>query len=140
MKNLPTLFFATGAVFVLIGMVWGIEMSITEDHTLAPAHAHLNLIGFVVMSLYGTFYALSPKAGESRLAVLHYALTTLAVIVMVPGIAMAISGLTLIPAKVGSILALLSMLLFLFMVLRHGVGNAYGTAGEKLTARPHPAE
>lgn len=138
MRNLPTMFFATGAVFVLIGMMWGIEMSITEDHSLAPAHAHLNLIGFVVMSLFGTFYALSPKAGESRLALLHYGLTTLAVIVMVPGIVLAISGQSLILAKVGSILALLSMSLFLFMVLRHGVGHPPQIEGEKLTTRPHP--
>ena len=140
MRNLPTLFFATGAVFVLIGMMWGIEMSITEDHTFAPAHAHLNLIGFVVMSLYGTFYALSPTAGKSRLAVIHYGLTTLAVIVMVPGIVMAISGQSLILAKVGSILALLSMSLYLFMVLRHGIGRAHQDEGGTLTAQPHPAE
>jgi len=140
MKNLPTLFFATGAVFVLIGMMWGIQMSITEDHTLAPAHAHLNLIGFVVMSLYGTFYALSPTAGKSRLAAFHYGLATLAVIVMVPGIAMAISGKSLILAKTGSILALLSMSLFLFMVLRHGIGRASQIERENMTLQPHPAE
>ena len=39
-------------------------MGATEDFTLAPAHAHLNLIGWVTMALYGTFYALAPRAPQ----------------------------------------------------------------------------
>ena len=68
MKSIPTAFFATGAVFALIGMAWGIQMSATHDHTLSPAHGHLNLIGFVAMSVFGAFYALSPGAAGSGLA------------------------------------------------------------------------
>ena len=48
MRSIPTWFFATGAVFALAGMVWGIQMSASHDHTLSPAHGHLNLIGFVM--------------------------------------------------------------------------------------------
>ena len=121
MKNLPTRFFATGVLFVLIGMIWGIEMSITQDFALAPAHAHLNLIGFVAMSIYGAFYALSPGARASKLAEVHYWLTVVAVVVFVPGIALAITQTSDAPAKIGSILVFLSMALFGFNVVRHGV-------------------
>ena len=76
MKRTATLFFATGAAFALIGMVWGVVMAATQDHALSPAHAHLNLIGFVVMSLFGVFYALSPRAAASPLSRVHYLLTT----------------------------------------------------------------
>ena len=35
----------------LAGMGFGIFMGITQDFMLAPAHAHLNLLGFVTMFL-----------------------------------------------------------------------------------------
>lgn len=124
MKTLPTLFFATGGIFALCGMIWGIQMSVSHDHTLAPAHAHLNLIGFVLMSVFGTFYALSPQAGQGRLAKLHFGLATLSVAVMVPGIVMAITGRGEALAATGSILAVTSMALFIFVVLRHLIGGA----------------
>jgi hypothetical protein len=56
-------------------------MSATQDHTLSPAHGHLNLIGFVVMTVFGTFYALSPGAAASRLAAIHYWLSLAAVLI-----------------------------------------------------------
>lgn len=122
MKNTATLFFGTGALCALIGMVWGIMMAASNDHGMAPAHAHLNLIGFVVMSIYGTFYALAPRAAATRLALAHFLLTVAAVAVMVPGIAIALSngGETL--AKAGSVMAVLSMAIFAYTVFTHGVG------------------
>lgn len=122
MKNIPKLFFFTGAVFALAGMAWGIQMSATHDHGLAPAHGHLNLIGFVAMSVFGTYYALTPAAAQSRLALVHYVLTVATVLVLVPGIVMAISGTGEAAAKIGSVLAVLTMSLFGFVVLRKGVG------------------
>lgn len=126
MKHAATRFFITGAVFALLGMIWGIQMSATHDHTLSPAHGHLNLIGFVAMAVFGTFYALSPTAAVSRLAGIHYLLTVAAVLVLVPGIALAISGSGEVLAKIGSVLALASMALFTFIVFRHGVGEQPG--------------
>ncbi|WP_340161245.1 hypothetical protein [uncultured Hoeflea sp.] len=127
MKHVATRFFITGAIFALLGMIWGIQMSATHDHTLSPAHGHLNLIGFVAMAVFGTFYALSPTAAASRLAGIHYLLTTASVVVLVPGIALAISGSGEALAKIGSVLALASMALFTFVVFRHGLGTQPGT-------------
>jgi cbb3-type cytochrome oxidase subunit 1 len=127
MKDTATRFFATGATFALCGMIWGIVMSATHDHTLSPAHGHLNLIGFVVMTVFGTFYALTPRAAASRLADIHYLLTVAAVLIIVPGIAMAISGSGEAPAKIGSVLALAAMAYFVFMVFRFGVGTGNRT-------------
>ena len=121
MRNLPNMFFAAGAVFALIGMAWGILMSATQDHTLSPAHGHLNLIGFVAMSVFGAYYALFPDAAASRLAKLHFWTSIVAVVVIVPGIVMAINGDGEALAKIGSVLAILSMGLFAFVVLRNGM-------------------
>jgi cbb3-type cytochrome oxidase subunit 1 len=100
-------------------MAWGIHMSATTDHTLAPAHGHLNLIGFVMMAVFGAYYALAPKAADTRLALIHYGLSVLTVIVLVPGIVFAINAQGEIMAKAGSVLAVLTMLVFLATVLRN---------------------
>jgi hypothetical protein len=119
MTALPRLFFMTAAVFALIGMAWGIHMSASADHTLAPAHGHLNLIGFVMMSVFGTYYALVPSAAGSGLARIHYGMSVLTVVVLVPGIVLAITGSDEILAKLGSVLAVLTMLVFLVTILRN---------------------
>jgi hypothetical protein len=126
-------FFATGAVFALVGMIWGIQMSATHDHSLSPAHGHLNLIGFVAMSVFGTYYALTPRAAAARLATVHYVLTVATVLVLTPGIALAITGNGEVLAQIGSVLAVLSMALFAFVVLRNGVGV---TDAARINAQP----
>src|SRR3977135_3428522 len=52
----------------LVGMGLGIVMGIRQDFMLAPAHAHLNLLGFVTMFLSALYYRVVPEAAESRLA------------------------------------------------------------------------
>lgn len=50
-------------VAALGGMVLGIRMGISQDFTLAPAHAHLNLLGWVTLALYGLYYRTSGRTG-----------------------------------------------------------------------------
>jgi hypothetical protein len=122
MKSLPYWFVGVGTIFVLAGMLWGIQMSITQDFTLAPAHAHNNLIGFVVMTVYGFYYRLVPAAADKRLAVLHFWISLVAVLAFVPGIALAISGKGEILAQLGSVLVVLSMLIFAWTVWSNRAG------------------
>jgi hypothetical protein len=140
MKNTPKMFFSAAALFALCGMVWGIQMSATHDHSLSPAHGHLNLIGFVMMSVFGTYYALTPHAGRSRTAGFHFMLNTATVLVLTPGIALAISGQTEVFAQIGSVFAVLSMALFGFVVLRYGVGHASIEAGSDNSMISQPTE
>lgn len=126
MNNVARAFFLTAGLFALIGMAWGIQMSATHDQGMAPAHGHLNLIGFVAMSVFGAYYALSPRAAASRLAWPHYGVTVATVIVLAPGIALALSGTTEALAQLGSLLAVLSMLLFVVVVARNPVVSLPG--------------
>ena len=48
------------AVVLLVGMLAGIAMGIQQNFMLAPAHAHLNLIGGVLLFLFGLYYRLFP--------------------------------------------------------------------------------
>ncbi|WP_245415140.1 hypothetical protein [Hoeflea marina] len=112
------MFVATSVLFVTVGMIWGIVMSASGDHTLAPAHAHLNLLGWVTMALFGIYYHLVPVAAGRMLAKIHYAVATLGVIIIVPGIVMAMQQNGEALAKAGSLLTVASMLIFLFTVIR----------------------
>ena len=59
------LMMCVSVVVLLLGMVLGIVMGIREDFTLQPAHAHLNLVGGVLLFLFGLYYRLVPAAGAS---------------------------------------------------------------------------
>ena len=48
-----------GALLLLGGMMLGEYMGANNDFTLAPLHAHINLLGWVTLALFGTFYALT---------------------------------------------------------------------------------
>ncbi|WP_240722885.1 cbb3-type cytochrome c oxidase subunit I [Poseidonocella sp. HB161398] len=126
MKSIPACFFAAGALCGLGGMLWGIQMSASHDHMLSPAHGHLQLLGFVAMTVFGSYYALTPRAAETRMAVLHLAASLLAVALLIPGIALAILDRGELLAQAGSLAAVLSMLTFLSAILRYGVGSPVG--------------
>ena len=118
MRGISFWFFFTATLYVTAGMIWGIVMAATNDHSLYPAHAHLNLVGWVTMALFGVYYHLVPKAAEHWLAKVHFAVATAGVLIMVPGIVMALQQDEETFAKIGSILTLLSMLIFVATVLR----------------------
>ena len=91
MSRVALWFFAMAPIYVLIGMGFGIFMGATADFSLAPAHAHLNLIGWVTMALYGTFYALARDASK-RLAWITFWLNNVATTIMFPSLAMVLRG------------------------------------------------
>ena len=117
MRKLPLAFFSAAVLFVMGGMIWGAIMGASENFALAPAHAHLNLVGWTTMALMGTFYALSGKGG--RLGWINFGLSAAAVVVMIPYLALYLNGDK--PAHngviVGTVLAILGMATFLFNVL-----------------------
>ena len=119
MNGLARFCWISAVVYVLIGMAFGIYMSVTQQHNLAGAHAHLNLIGWVTMALFGTFYHLRPAAGVSTFAKAQVGLMQIGVILMFPGIILAILGITEALAKAGSLFAIISMAMFLVIVIRH---------------------
>jgi hypothetical protein len=119
MSRLSLAFFTTGALCVLGGMVWGVVMAASNDHTMMPAHAHLNLMGWATLALMGAFYALSGRS--DRLGWANYWLSTLSVVVSIPALAMLLGGNAAAEkvAIAGSLLAILGMLAFLASVAAH---------------------
>jgi len=120
MRNLPFAFMAVGILGILFGMAYGVHMSATQDFTDAPAHAHLNLFAFVLGSIFAFYYHLVPAA-QGRLAWTHFGVHTLAVALVFPGVSMATAGEGDTLAKIASVLAILSMLIFGWIVVRNRV-------------------
>ena len=65
-------FLRIAVLYILIGVSLGIYMGASGDHSMHPVHAHLNLLGWVAMSLFGLFYRMVPAAAESTLAKAHF--------------------------------------------------------------------
>jgi hypothetical protein len=59
-------------VYLIAGVALGIAMGASENFTLRPVHAHLNLLGWATIAIAGLVYAVFPEAAESRLAKVHF--------------------------------------------------------------------
>ena len=120
------LMMCVSAVVLLVGMVAGIVMGIRQDFLLGPAHAHLNLVGGVLLFLFGLYYRMIPAAGRSLLARIQGSLHIVGGILFPLGI-----GITLLADHtyvaipiVGSLVMFVAMALFVVIVLRTERGGA----------------
>ena len=124
MRGVAFYFFFTGVIAVMLGMLWGIQMSAAQDFTMGPAHAHLNLVGWVTFGLFGVYYHLVPAAAEARLALIHYGVALAGLVAMTVGLQVYLRGGTDLVVVSGSMLSALSMLIFLVTVWRYARARA----------------
>jgi hypothetical protein len=110
----------TSAVILLVGMLAGIAMGIQQNFVLAPAHAHLNLIGGVLLFLFGLYYRLIPAAGTSMLAKVQGWLHMIGAILFPVGVAVVLlKGPSFEAAPIaGSLIVVAAMALFAVIVFR----------------------
>jgi hypothetical protein len=66
--RIPVAFIGIGLIFLICGMAFGMWMGATENFQFADAHAHWNLLGFVVPTIYGLIHRAYPNLARSRLA------------------------------------------------------------------------
>jgi cbb3-type cytochrome oxidase subunit 1 len=131
MKRVSDRFMQLAVVFALCGMSLGAWMGANENFTLAPVHAHTNLLGWVSMFLYALFYRAVPKAASGLLPAVHFWVNLISVLVALPMLAALllnqstnkpVMGMTM--HQIGPILGvselamLASMLLFAIIVFR----------------------
>lgn len=72
MANISNWFFRLAVCWLLAGVTLGLVMAASHDHSAFPAHAHMNLLGWVSMSIFAVFYRLFPAAAASKLARVHF--------------------------------------------------------------------
>jgi hypothetical protein len=116
----PAIFITVGLLCLLVGEGFGMWISQSpERFPLHPAHAHLNLAGWVTLALYGLIHHAYPALGKARLAGVQCVAAILGAVVMPPGILLAITSgeQNLGPVIVGSIGVMLGTLLFAIMFI-----------------------
>ncbi|HUJ03981.1 MAG TPA: hypothetical protein VLW75_10110 [Rhizomicrobium sp.] len=123
MPKVSVAFFLVGALLVLCGMGLGEYMASHQDYTLMPLHAHMNLLGWVTLALFGTFYALTKETYSPALAWTNFVLSVGGTLAMIPYLYLALTAPNgentygpLAGAAAG--VAMLGMLVFLISVLR----------------------
>lgn len=79
-------------IYFCIGVVMGVYMGATHDHSLFPVHAHVNLLGWVSLVLIGVIYHFFPQAGSSQLATVQFYLHNAALLVMMVALAFYLKG------------------------------------------------
>jgi len=117
-----SLAFRAAVLLVIVGMGWGIVMAASQDHATAPAHAHLNLLGWVSLFLFGVFYRLHPGLETSRVVALQLWIWILGTVGLAVAVALIRTGR---PegepiAAISSVVLLVDMLLFAVLVFRSG--------------------
>lgn len=74
------------SLILIAGLLIGLFMGMAHDHSLMPAHAHTNLAGFVVISLFGLTYRAFPAVGAHQLATAQAWIAIVGAIVMSGGL------------------------------------------------------
>lgn len=114
----PAIFITVALLCLLVGEGFGIWISQdVERFSLHPAHAHLNLAGFVTLALYGLIHRAYPQLASAKLALAQCLLAIFGAVVLPPGILIAILTSEAQPgvAIVGALGVLLGTLLFTIM-------------------------
>jgi len=119
-----SLSFQAGVVLLVAGMIWGIQMGISKDHAAMPAHAHLNLLGFVSLFLFGFYYRLHPSLDRSRTALAQVMVWIAGTITMTIGVGLVHTGHDAGEplAAIGSLVVLAAVLMFGWKVYRYERG------------------
>ena len=111
-------FLRLGVLSALVGMTLGVWMGANQDFVLRPVHAHINLLGFASMMLFGLFYRAFPAAARGWLPLVHFGLSVLGFLILMPSLTLMLLQKPLfLPAMIASeIMLVLSMLLFVVIV------------------------
>lgn len=135
-KRVTSLQFLGTGKAAFVGITWGIVMAISENHSGMQAHAHLNLLGWVSLFLFGIYYRLHPWLERTRTALLQVGVWIVGTVALVVGVGLIYSGHPEAKpvAGIGSFILLFGMLLFGWIVYRGEraaqVGSGMGVPAE----------
>ncbi|WP_237683949.1 hypothetical protein [Pseudaminobacter soli (ex Zhang et al. 2022)] len=131
MQGVARNFFILAIVYSLCGMAIGLHMSITHDHGQMPTHAHTMVAGWLMSAVFAFFYHLVPAARASRLAPIHFWLTTVSGILLLVGLFFLLGGNEAVEpvVAIGSLGFYAGMLMFAFIAIpaiRKPAGSSAG--------------
>ena len=110
--------FRLAALYFAIGVMLGVAMGASGDHSLFAVHAHVNLLGWVSMALFGIISTAHPSITEGRAAAAQFWMYNIGVPVMLGALTLRLKGVAAIEPLIGaaSILVGCSVLLFVWLV------------------------
>jgi hypothetical protein len=121
MPRVSYAFFLSAIVYGICGMILGMVMGMSQDHTLMPVHAHVNLLGWVSLAIMGGFYALAGERRPPRLAWVNFALSNLGILLVGPLLAVLLTkgDIRVVPfMALGEVMLVSGMVVFGIAVLR----------------------
>ncbi|MFD0676266.1 MULTISPECIES: cytochrome-c oxidase [unclassified Paenibacillus] len=109
------------SVYFVVGVFFGMFMSITHQFQFASVHAHINLVGWVSLALAGFVYHVFPKAATSILGKIHFWLHNIGLPIMMIGLVFLLNGVDAAEPVVamGGTLTAIAVVLFTINVLRN---------------------
>lgn len=100
-------------LYFVAGTGLGVFMGVSQDHTMFPVHAHLNLLGWASLALTGFIYDRFPAAAASRLYPVHFWLYNLALPVAMLALVLLFKG----NEAFGPVAGIASIVLFASIVI-----------------------
>lgn len=112
--------FRSAVIFAVMGVLMGIAMAALHNHAQMPAHAHLNLLGWISLFLFGIFYKLHPASDTGLFAKVQVMLWIVGTLVLVTGVALIYAGSPSgeALASFGSVLVLIALVMFAVVVFK----------------------
>ncbi|KQZ14687.1 hypothetical protein ASD44_11870 [Mesorhizobium sp. Root554] len=119
MQGVARNFFTLAVVYALCGMALGLHMSISQDHSQMPVHAHTMVAGWLMSAVFAFFYHLFPAMSATLLAKVHFWLTAVSGIGLLIGLFLLLGGNEAIEplVAISSLGFYAAMLLFAFIAL-----------------------
>jgi len=118
MPRIADYFFKIATILLIIGIGVGLHMGISENHSAMPAHAHINLLGWVTSAIFGIYYALQPARAQWRAASVHFAVYLIGMLIMLPALYLKYSGYPQFEPLLaaGSMIVALGTLIFAYVL------------------------
>jgi cbb3-type cytochrome oxidase subunit 1 len=121
------------ALYLAVGATMGIVMGIKHQFSLAPVHAHINLLGWASLAIMGVIYKVYPAAADTRLARIHFWVHNIALPVFMIGLGFGLSGHEefMLLVDIGATAVFVAILIFvvnLWLALRPGAGSVVASA------------
>lgn len=122
--RMARLWILIAACYLIVGVTFGIGMAAMQKLGFAPVHAHINLLGWVSLALFGLIYGRFPKAGGSRLGIIHFWSFNLLTPVLLAGLMFMFAGHpemepVMVVGSLGVLASLLVFVVNLFLNTTH---------------------
>jgi len=109
-------------VYFMIGILFGLYMSVFHIFNLTTVHVHMNLLGWMSLAIIGIFYILYPHLSQKKAASVHFWMHNIGLPIMMISIALAIlmgSLVFFLLATIGGAMTVVGIFFFCINVLRH---------------------